>query len=104
MATLLLIEDSPTERARIRALVEEAGLFRTVIEADDGLGGIKVLLSEPVDFVLTDLEMPNAGGEKVLAIRNSLDIGIGKQSGQCCHHARHGGDSGLLHAAGHLVV
>ncbi len=72
MATLLLIEDSPNERARIRELVEEAGLFRNVIEAEDGLSGIKVLLSESVDFVLTDLEMPNAGGEKVLAIRNSL--------------------------------
>ena len=72
MATLLLIEDSPSERARLRELVEEAGLFQNIIEADDGLAGIKALLSEPVDFVLSDLEMPNAGGEKVLAIRNSL--------------------------------
>lgn len=72
MATLLLIEDSPTERTRLRELIAEAGLFRNILEADDGLSGIKTLLSEPVDFVLTDLEMPNAGGEKVLAIRNSL--------------------------------
>jgi len=72
VATLLLIEDSPTERTRLRELIAEAGLFRNILEADDGLSGIKTLLSEPVDFVLTDLEMPNAGGEKVLAIRNSL--------------------------------
>jgi two-component system cell cycle response regulator len=72
MATLLLIEDSPSERSRIRDLIAEAGLFQNILEADDGLSGIKTLLSEPVDFVLSDLEMPHAGGEKVLAIRNSL--------------------------------
>lgn len=72
MATLLLIESSPTERAALRGLVEKAGLFSRVLEADGGLAGIKALLSESVDVILTDLEMPGADGAKVLGIRNSL--------------------------------
>ena len=75
MATLLLIQDSPRERAQVRELIEQAGLFSSILEADDGLEGIKLLLSKRVDVVLSDLRMSHAGGEKVLDIRNSLPDG-----------------------------
>jgi diguanylate cyclase (GGDEF)-like protein len=75
MATLLLIEESPRERAEVRELIEQAGLFSSILEAGDGLEGIKLLLSKRVDVVLSDLRMSNAGGEKVLDIRNSLPDG-----------------------------
>ncbi len=72
MATLLLIEDSPADRSQLRGVLQNARLFDRILEAEDGLSGIKLLLSERVDMVLSDLEMPGAGGDKVLVIRNSL--------------------------------
>jgi diguanylate cyclase (GGDEF)-like protein len=37
-----------------------------VIEANDGIGGLKLLLSVKPDLVLCDLEMPGLDGEKIL--------------------------------------
>lgn len=37
-----------------------------MLEAGDGLAGLRLLLAEPVDLVLCDLEMPGLDGEKVL--------------------------------------
>ena len=58
MATLLVIEDSAQQRAEIRAAVERSAAFDRILEAEDGLQGLKLLLSEPVDVVLCDLELP----------------------------------------------
>jgi diguanylate cyclase (GGDEF)-like protein len=69
MARLLIIEDSPSHRAEIRAAVEPAGLFDAILEAEDGLAGLKVLLSQPIDVVLCDLHMPGLDGEKLLAVK-----------------------------------
>ena len=69
MATLLLIEDSETQRAEIRAAVDDSLLFERVLDAGDGLQGLRMLLSEPVDVVLCDLELPGLDGEKLLRMR-----------------------------------
>ena len=74
MATLLIIEDSPTHRAEIRAAVEPTGLFQEVIEAEDGVAGLKTLLSESIDVVLCDLHMPGLDGEKLLRMRSSQGV------------------------------
>ena len=66
MATLLVIEDSAQQRAEVRAAVEESAAFDTILEAEDGVKGLKLLLSEPVDVVLCDLELPGLDGEKLL--------------------------------------
>jgi diguanylate cyclase (GGDEF)-like protein len=71
MGTILLIEDSAAERADIRKVVEEAGLFDRVLEATDGLQGLRLLLAESVDVVLCDLEMPGLDGEKLLRVKES---------------------------------
>ena len=73
MATLLLIEDSPVERAQLAAALRDTGLFDRILEGEDGIDGIRLLLSEPVDLVLCDLEMPRAGGDKVLVMKNSME-------------------------------
>ena len=71
MATILLIDDSETHRAEIRATIEAAGLFERVLEAADGLRGLKLLLAESVDVVLCDLEMPGLDGDKLLLARGN---------------------------------
>jgi len=74
MARLLIIEDSPTHRAEIRAAVEPSQLFDTILEAEDGLEGLKRLLSETVDVVLCDLHMPGLDGEKLLRIKSQKGV------------------------------
>ena len=71
MATLLVIEDSPSQRAKIRQALEPVGLFERILESGNGLEGLKLLLSEPVDVVLCDVEMPGLDGEKLLQIKES---------------------------------
>jgi diguanylate cyclase (GGDEF)-like protein len=71
MATILIIDDSDAHRTQIRAAVDASGLFDRVLEATDGLRGLKMLLGEAVDVVLCDLEMPGLDGEKLLRVKNS---------------------------------
>lgn len=71
MATLLLIDDSAAQRGHVRRAVDAAGLFQRVIEAENGVDGLKLLLSEPVDVVLCDVEMPGMDGEKLLQFKEA---------------------------------
>ena len=66
MSTILVIEDSDGQRAEVRAALEASGLFDRVLEANDGIQGLKLLLSGEPDLVLCDLEMPGLDGEKLL--------------------------------------
>jgi len=66
VATILVIEDSDGQRAEICAALGTSGLFDCVIEADNGIEGLKLLLSSHPDLVLCDLEMPGLDGEKLL--------------------------------------
>jgi len=71
MAAILVIEDSENHRAEIRRAIDASRLFDRVLEAADGIRGLKLLMSESVDVVLCDLEMPGLDGEKVLRIKTS---------------------------------
>ena len=71
MATILVIEDSESHRAEIRQAVDASSLFDRILEAADGIHGLKLLMSEPVDLVLCDLEMPGLDGEKVMRVKSS---------------------------------
>jgi diguanylate cyclase (GGDEF)-like protein len=71
VATLLLIDDSDAQRAEVRRALEAAGLFERILEAANGVDGLKLLLAEPVDVVLSDVEMPGLDGEKLLQIKES---------------------------------
>lgn len=72
-ATLLIIDDSPTMRQQIISTLKKVDLFDRFLEADNGLDGFKVLLGNPVDVVLCDLEMPGMDGLKFLALHNARE-------------------------------
>jgi diguanylate cyclase (GGDEF)-like protein len=71
MATILIIEDSASQRAEVRTALRQSGLFQRILEADNGLRGLKLLLAERVDLVLCDLELPGLDGEKLLRMSQS---------------------------------
>ena len=71
MATILIIEDSASQRAEVRGVLQRSGLFDQILEADNGLRGLKLLLSEPVDLVVCDLELPGLDGDKLLRMSHS---------------------------------
>jgi len=75
LATLLLIDDSDAHRAEIRSAITGAALFDRVLEAADGLTGLRLLLAERVDLVLCDLELPGLDGEKLLAVKSQAPGG-----------------------------
>jgi diguanylate cyclase (GGDEF)-like protein len=71
MARILIIEDSASQRAEVCSLMRQSGLFDQILEAGNGLTGLRLLLSERVDFVLCNLELPGLDGEKLLRMSHS---------------------------------
>ncbi|HVN39353.1 MAG TPA: diguanylate cyclase [Myxococcota bacterium] len=71
MATLLLIDDSDSQRESILAALEGVTAFTRVLEARDGLEGLSLLVREPVDVVLCDLAMPKLDGDKLLRMKDA---------------------------------
>ena len=67
LPSVLIIDDSATAREHVREVLEESGRFERILEACDGIEGLRLLLSQSVDAVICDLEMPGLDGEKLLA-------------------------------------
>src|SRR5688572_33348953 len=71
MATILLIDDSDVIRRRVRDVLTRSEVADEIIEAEDGLVGIKLLHEHDVDLVLCDLVMPGIDGFKFLKVKMS---------------------------------
>lgn len=64
---VLIVEDSPTMRQLIVfALKRLRGL--TIVEANDGVDGLKKLSSEKFDLIFTDINMPIMDGLKLVSL------------------------------------
>lgn len=64
---VLIVDDSPGMRKVIRKMLQQSGFATGVcLEAGDGLEALRVLQKEPVDIVLTDINMPNMNGEELM--------------------------------------
>jgi two-component system chemotaxis response regulator CheY len=59
--SILIVEDSSTTRALIRAIIEEMGDFQTV-EASSGFDALKLLPTQEFDLIITDINMPDING------------------------------------------
>jgi CheY-like chemotaxis protein len=63
--TVLLVEDEEGVRRSTTRILEDAG-YR-VIQAENGVEGLRVFDSEPIDILVTDLVMPGGVSGKALA-------------------------------------
>ncbi len=69
-ARILIVEDTPFFMKLTRSYLESAGY--EVLEAMDGVKALSILHSEPVDLVISDIEMPVMDGyELIQNIRKS---------------------------------
>ena len=64
MAKVLVIDDEKGVREMARRTLESE--HHTIVEAADGIDGIKVFQEEQPDVVVTDIIMPNADGLEVI--------------------------------------
>lgn len=74
MASVLIIDDSAYMRSNIRKIVEIDG--HEVMEAQDGLSGLKAACTRQPDCVILDLIMPEMDGLKILKTLHSRDVRI----------------------------
>lgn len=66
--SILIIDDSDTIREQITRTLREVALFDRIHQAGDGIEALKILLAQPVDLILCDLEMPRVDGIKLLGM------------------------------------
>ncbi len=71
----LVVDDSPTMRRIVCNALREIG-YTELEEAEDGTKALEVLDGGPVDFVITDWNMPNMNGlDLTKSIRNHPSLG-----------------------------
>jgi two-component system chemotaxis response regulator CheY len=64
---VLIIEDSPTMRQLISFALKRIRGMR-IVEANDGVDGLKKLSAEHFDLILTDINMPIMDGLKLVSL------------------------------------
>lgn len=67
-ATVLIVDDSEAIREKTRAALALLPICDNVLEADNGLRGLKLLAQHRVDLVLCDVVMPELDGFKFLQL------------------------------------
>lgn len=71
---ILIVDDFPTMRRIVRGLLSELG-YRNTVEAEDGQNALSILRKQPIDFVITDWNMPRMQGIDMLrAIRSDQKL------------------------------
>ncbi|AJF07608.1 MAG: response regulator [Thermodesulfobacteriota bacterium] len=66
-AKVLIIDDSNTMRKIVQRSLRQAGFeFEKILEAGDGQEALGLLENEEVDFILSDINMPNMDGIEFL--------------------------------------
>src|SRR5512143_1434892 len=70
---ILIVEDSPTMRQLISFSLNRLRGVR-IVEANDGVDGLKKLSAERFDLILTDINMPIMDGLKLVSlVRNDAN-------------------------------
>jgi CheY-like chemotaxis protein len=94
MARILLIDDSETQRAQVRALLENAG--HSVMDASSGGEGMNKLISSQPECVVLDMVMPGMDGFKVMKSMKEqnfntpiivLSADVSQETLERCRHA-----------------
>ena len=74
--TVLVVDDEPDMRLYLRSCLRSLALpFERVIEAADGLEALRLVRSEPVDLVISDVALPGLDGRRLTrAIRDDAAL------------------------------
>ncbi len=73
-AKVLIIDDSNTMRKIVQRSLRQAGFeFEKILEAGDGQEALGMLENEDVDFILSDINMPNMDGIEFLRQKREND-------------------------------
>jgi DNA-binding response OmpR family regulator len=68
MAKILIVDDDPAMRRTIMRMIESEG--HEILNAQNGIEGMRAVLSERPDIVITDILMPDKEGiETILELR-----------------------------------
>jgi len=74
-ASVLVVDDSRTMRLSLTRALNELG-FDNIKEAKNGRQALELVLQEPFDLMLLDMEMPEMNGmEVLLALKNNPQLG-----------------------------
>jgi len=63
----LVVDDFSTMRRIVSGLLRPCGAAR-IFEAEDGVQALRIIESNPIDFVISDWNMPNMSGLDLLKI------------------------------------
>jgi two-component system chemotaxis response regulator CheY len=64
---VLIVDDSPVMRSFIRRVFAVSGMdIGQPLQAENGVRALELLRDQPVDLVLTDINMPEMNGEELL--------------------------------------
>ena len=87
-ASILIIEDHASVRMLLARVLKDAGYH--VCEAANGRQGLERFHAQPVDLVITDLEMPEMNGLEVILelTRAFLDVKVIAMSGRSADELR----------------
>jgi two-component system chemotaxis response regulator CheY len=62
---ILIVDDHTLTRTMVKAILRSLG-FENVLQADSGASAVRTVMSEPVDLVICDWNMPEGNGLEVL--------------------------------------
>ncbi|MEO9599702.1 LytTR family DNA-binding domain-containing protein [Parasphingorhabdus sp.] len=65
LLSVLIVDDEPLARARLKALCERTALFETIELADGGHQALEKIRQSKPDILLLDVDMPDLSGIKV---------------------------------------
>lgn len=66
---VLVVDDSAPERAAVAETLRQWGELEEVLEAEDGLGALRMMAEKRPDLVVCDLVMPDCDGMQFLRLR-----------------------------------
>lgn len=66
MKSVLIVEDSATTRAMLKAVIEDMGDDFITLEAGTGFEALKLLPQERFDLIITDINMPDVNGLELI--------------------------------------